>query len=709
MNTYLIISSLLNFSASLLLVTVVSLGRKSNAAWQTFFYFLLALTGWSGAYYLWQISTDSRWANIFCQTLTVCSVFIPITLFHFSLSLSGIKKQKTLTAGYCIALGISALVPFGLIMDGVSAKLGHEHWPNSGVLMPLYLTFFTVYESLSGWVLILGKNLHVGRRATDHLFVIYTLLIGFFGGATNFPLWYDIPLQPYGNILVSVYVLLMGYGILNRRISGISTDIYKFLTSLILSFSAALFYILAITLYRSLTKNPMTGIELVYHSSAAFIISILAFWLVPILRFQAERIIDSVFRENESDALKELQSLPTQLSDLAEEERIISLTGDTIIRNTNANSIAILTAEPFANYFNCRYQEGLFTSESDSLRLPLESPLTQQLSASPECIVYDQVYGEINNPYYTYLVSLKQQFNISLIVPIFANHNVYGLILLGELSSRTMWSDEETAALFNIGSQVGLGMRARDFERRSGEVDKLVALGTMAAGLAHEIRNPLVSVQTLASLLKKERSLDSLPDSFKSVLLRDVQRIQSIVDGVALYSKNQTIKTAPVKLNEILHQALNITDADCKRVSLTIEKDLNSLSDTLVLADFNQLMQVFQNLIENAIQAMEKTPNPKLFMKAVIKSNQQSGTRNWVEVSVEDNGPGIPQGLIDRVFDPFVTSKDTGTRDTQSGMGLGLAISKRIIESHSGAITVENIKGGGARFLISLKVLELSE
>lgn len=705
MNSYLIISSLLNFSASLLLVTLVSWGRKSNQVWRKFFYFLITVTGWSGAYCLWQISTGEQWAEFFCELLTVFSILIPVALFDFSSELSGIKKPKVLKIGYILAIAVSFLVPMGLIIDGVSAKFGHLFWPNAGVLMPLYLGLFVTYVLLSGWVLIQGKKLHVGRRATDHLFVIYTLLIGFVGGATNFPLWYDIPLQPYGNILVSVYILSMGYGILNRRASGVSSKLYKSLAELLLSFSAALFYLLAITLYRTLIDNSMSGRELAMHAAGAFVLSIVAFWVVPKMKFHTERIIDGVFREGETNALKELQSLPTKLSDLIEEERVMQIAGETIFKNTKVNSIAVLTVQPFVNQLNCSFSAGSIDLESSNFNITTNSPLIERLSARPDCIIYDQVYGDLDDAFYLSLVSLNKQLGISLIVPLFANHRIYGVILLGELEQQEIWSDEFTSALFNIGAQIGLGMQARDFERRASEVDKLVALGTMAAGLAHEIRNPLVSVQTMASLINKGISFDKIPDDFKSVLKRDVQRIESIVEGVALYSQNQKGKAFPIIINDVITESIGITEPSRMKNKVELKTDIKDTENILVLADFDQLVQVFQNLIENSVQAMEDSANRTLAIIGAKKATPKHLDQEWVEISFTDSGEGIPSGILDRIFDPFVTSKDTGSRKEKKGMGLGLAISKRIIESHQGLITVENNNHGGARFSISLKAI----
>jgi len=703
-NTYLSISSLLNFLASLFLMAILYLGRGGSVIRRRFFYFLLTLVGWSGSYFLWRVSSAEAYALLFCQWLTIFSIFIPATLFHFSLAMSGISMPWMLRVGYLSALILALLVPFGLVISGVSAKAGHQYWPDAGLLAPAYIAFFMLYAGLSLAVLVTGKRLHVGRRASDHLFVIFTLFVGFAGGATNFPLWYDLPLQPFGNILVSVYLLMMGYGLLHRRITGLRADYFKAFAGLILSASAALFYILLFTLYRALIDRPIDDRALAKLVILALLVSALVFWGVPRLKTRTERILDGVFRKERISGLNELHGLPTRLSDLVEEDAVLAEAGEAIAAHSGASGVAILTLQSFARHYTCRFGSGRYEALTETLRLPAASPLVERLRYRVECIVFDQIYGELGDPFYQALVGLKREHGVSLIVPIFANHDIYGMILLGDSQSSGSWSEEQVAVLFNIGSQIGLGMRARDFERRSGEVDKLVALGTMAAGLAHEIRNPLVSVQTLVSLMDKGRSVDSLKPEFRKVLVRDVQRIESIVDGVALYSNNHKAKRIPIDVLAVLRESIEINAESAGRADVRIVLETGGLEEVVVLADFDQLVQVFHNLIENAVQALVGTPDPFVQIGAVVRADGPESRRGWVEISVLDNGPGIPESIQGRIFDPFITSKDTGSRESRNGMGLGLAISKRIIETHEGVITVDNDSGPGACFIVSLKL-----
>ncbi|WP_162051043.1 MULTISPECIES: ATP-binding protein [unclassified Lentimonas] len=695
---------MLNFSAAILLIAFLVGARDRSPIRRRYLYFLISVSAWAGAYFFWQITKDESAADFFCRALTCFSIFISITLYHFSLGLAGVESRRSVLFGYLGACGLICLIPFGLIVAGVSGREGHLYWPDAGSLTWLYLLYFFGYLTASGWVLFRGWKRNVGSRASDQIFVLSTCLVGFLGGATNFPLWYDIPIQPYGNVLVAVYVFLLGHGLYSSRVSGVILDFYKASVGLLLSGSAALFYLLIAALYRTVVGEPMSSEEFWFRGALAFFLSIVIFWGVPRLKFWTEKILEGVFRRGRASALSELKDLPTKLSDFAEDESIFEVTADTVMRSLDVAGVAVYVLEPFDSAYRCSTSVGKLAESAHECILDVGNPLVESLSLKPACLVLDQTYGDLDQSYYRALVDLRNELNVSVIVPVFANHELYGLILVGPPKQPRVWSEEELSILFSVGAQIGINFRTRDFERRASEVDKLVALGTMAAGLAHEIRNPLVSVQTFASFVESGKSMDRIPDQFKGVLLRDVKRIASIVEGVAQYSQNQKGKKSPIYINEVLLTSIDISSKLAERHGVALRFLTEETVDAMVSANMGQLVQVFSNIFENAIQALAGVEAPEVAV-SVAKRLAHSG-QSWIEVAVIDNGSGIPKAILGRIFDPFITSKDTGTRDERMGMGLGLAISKRIIENHNGAISVINDPQGGAKFVVSLKCIQ---
>ena len=212
----------------------------------------------------------------------------------------------------------------------------------------------------------------------------------------------------------------------------------------------------------------------------------------------------------------------------------------------------------------------------------------------------------------------------------------------------------------------------------------------LAAGLAHEIKNPLAGLQGSAELLAREA--EGSAREYAQVIAREAKRVDGLVRELLDLARPAALQTAPVDLHQVLGDvrvlARGIPGAD--RVTF-LEKFDPSLPP--VHGDDEKLTQVILNLIRNALDAVADRPQPTVTLETAVASvrlRTASGrTRPLARVSVQDNGPGISEAMLARLFTPFSTSKPHGT-------GLGLAISRRIVEAHGGRIEVRNRSSGGA-------------
>jgi two-component system nitrogen regulation sensor histidine kinase GlnL len=212
----------------------------------------------------------------------------------------------------------------------------------------------------------------------------------------------------------------------------------------------------------------------------------------------------------------------------------------------------------------------------------------------------------------------------------------------------------------------------------------------LAAGLAHEIKNPLAGLQGSAELLAREA--EGVAREYAAVIAREAKRVDGLVRELLDLARPAALQTAPVDVHDVLGDVLvlarGLPGAD--RITFVQRYD-PSLPP--VHGDDEKLIQVMLNLVRNAVDAVAGLPEPRITIEtgvAGIRLRSASGrTRPLARVAVQDNGPGIPEAMLQRLFTPFATSKPHGT-------GLGLAISRRIVEAHGGRIEVRNRAGGGA-------------
>ena len=221
-------------------------------------------------------------------------------------------------------------------------------------------------------------------------------------------------------------------------------------------------------------------------------------------------------------------------------------------------------------------------------------------------------------------------------------------------------------------------------ERKS----RLAALGEMAAGMAHEIRNPLGGVQLYASLLAKD--VEDRPDSLKWVkkINSAVLGMNQIVTDMLTFTQNQSCEKTELNLTGMIAEVVDLAAPQAHQKDTRIIIDCDR--DVIVNADLNMLHRILLNLTLNAIGAVSDNG------VVVVKGRHYKSDRYSVRIEVSDNGSGIPGDVISKIFNPFFTTRDTGT-------GLGLAIVHRLVECHDGIITASNNqKTKGAIFTVLL-------
>ncbi len=251
------------------------------------------------------------------------------------------------------------------------------------------------------------------------------------------------------------------------------------------------------------------------------------------------------------------------------------------------------------------------------------------------------------------------------------------------------------ALLYEDGKEVGsVGIITDQRERKALErqllrSEKLASLGKLAAGIAHEINQPLTGVLTFAHLLKKKFQNDEPTRKDLEVIVRETTRIRGIVQGVLDFARETHMQKEPRRIEQILDQTLEIIIHQQKFFGISLNKQYDDSIPEVVI-DSNLMEQVFMNIILNAVDSMKGSGT------LTVKTRKAS---NWVEVDFIDSGYGIPEQILDKIFDPFFTTKDS---TEGMGMGLGLAVSYGIVKNHNGDISVTSRPGLGTTFTVRL-------
>lgn len=230
------------------------------------------------------------------------------------------------------------------------------------------------------------------------------------------------------------------------------------------------------------------------------------------------------------------------------------------------------------------------------------------------------------------------------------------------------------------------------------QASKMAALGQMAAGLSHELNQPLAAIRSYAenaiNFLDRQRTETAKSNLTGIAELTD--RMARIIKNLRTYSRNEQVPARPVLLQNAIHEALSLLHGRLTQVDISVALD-TPVDLPPVMAGDVRLQQVFVNLFTNAIDAMKDAPERTLSIRA---TSDEGG----VQVCVQDTGPGVPAEVLENVFDPFYSTKDVG-----EGMGLGLSITYGIVRRFGGVITVSNAPEGGAVFTVTLPRAKIAD
>jgi len=290
------------------------------------------------------------------------------------------------------------------------------------------------------------------------------------------------------------------------------------------------------------------------------------------------------------------------------------------------------------------------------------------------------------------------------------NEELVGLVCVADDRVRDAFTPEEIVLLETVAAQIGVAIANSRVYSRMKERDRLAALGSMAAGLAHEVKNPLGAIKGAAQMLEEldGAQADANSREFVGIILEETNRLNRVVGSFLDYARPRVGTPVLLDINAAVRRTVQILESQYGE-GVELDLDLGAeLPPTKI--DAEQFRQVLINLIQNAVQAMNGrgrvTITTSLRRSSRIswsqtptsdRSPQKEGDEE-IEVSVRDNGPGITQAVMKTLFVPFVTTKQQGT-------GLGLAISQSIVQTAGGSIEVQSQPGTGTRFTIILPAI----
>ena len=685
-------------------VFVFSAGPASKVN-RSFALFTAATAGW--------ISVITYSEYLFLQGLprTIVSIgmgyffgtLVPATFVHFTMYFPSRKdslSKRRLAINYFLP-ALFVLAGFlGFIVERVYIIPGREYYTfERGPLYLPFLVYFIGYFAIG--LLSLTRQYRHTRSSIEGMQIRYLFLgvsIAFTFG-TSFsvllPLFDHTTYSNLGPVTPLFAFSFISYAILKHRLMDIDVVIKKSVTY------SALLLMLLLPCYALVIYGQKSIFGKVDPRFTALFLGLLtaAAFVFPRLKTRTEQTIEQVLFKGKYDYRDTLARFSQDLVSILQLDTLLENTLQTLVRVMEiTKATALLYDEPQHGY-RAEASVGEALDRTNRTRVPSDDPLIQTLQELPRVLVTEELERQENSPGSIAVGATLRQLNCEACIPLTTKRALVGLVLLGKKRDGGIYSTEDLKLLATLGNQAAMAIEnARLYEnlkrqeRATQRAERLASLGTLTAGLAHEIRNPLVSVKTFLQLLPERLNDTEFRTTFLEITTSEVERITRLLSQLLEFARPAEPQLRHEDLGTVIEQMGLLVRNEAAKKQITLDWNAPEGLPKVVL-DAEQIKQVLLNLLKNAVEATPEGGRVRMEVRPVRKA----GTLQQVQVEVSDSGSGIPEEDLEKIFTPFFTTKDTGT-------GLGLAIAHRIIEDHGGTMEVTSQVGRGTTFLITLPI-----
>jgi two-component system, NtrC family, sensor histidine kinase HydH len=653
-----------------------------------------------GLWYLAQWLYHFMHADLWVRFTAVLSVLLPQFALHLFEAVVPERKGRSLL------LRVAGVLLVPMIVLALSPQ-HREGWARGLVMLYVFGLLAAGFWSL----------FRRGARSTSRAVqrrVRFLVLIGTVAAAFTLAdfLWFiGVRLPPVGAVLSIVFLFVLSESMIRQRL----VDLYDILGQLLVSTAVAfclagIFYVCVVV---------VGGFDTMY--LAAILASIVILVLFEPLREKANSYIHKAFFSDRVDLERAVLRARSQLVHVLELSEMQQVVMTALERSHRVTAAGLYLCRPAGTDFELVGSFG--PAAIERIDGASAGPVIERLSSRPS-VVFEEVQAEVGDYRRAGLIAQAEAderllaaarvfgpLSEGVCLAIRAgNQEPLGFLIVADDRLKEAFSPDEVGLLETLALQIGIVVENSRQYQRMQERDRLAALGQMAAGLAHEVKNPLGAIKGAAQLLADGMGrgassedgdsrapaggqADSADLEFLGIILEEVDRLDRVVGSVLDYAAASRGEPGSVDVNAIVRRTLQIMASDPENA----ESVVPHLGENLpkARADAEQLRQVLLNLIRNAQQSM----GPGVGQGAIEITTRERRTQGdaWVEIAVRDQGPGIAPGVLKNLFVPFFTTKDRGT-------GLGLAISRRILEAMGGRIEVDSRPGAGATFTVTLPV-----
>ncbi len=683
-----------------LFAAVASISLGCFVFWKTppsrlsrvFLFLAFILLLWNLHFFVLYWVEDKQLAFRVARILRIGSIFLGPSIVHllFSLGAQRAPIWNKLIAFDYVCAGLLTILNFS---DLIVSDLRLYPWGYYSVGGPLY-GLFTVYLVSNFGVAIytLLWDYATSTEPRTRLQLKFWLLgagLALPLGLTNLFPAYGVSFYPLGNLANVAWTGVVAYAIVRHRMMDIQLVVTKGMSYAVASFVLILPVFLG-TIW--LQKVSFSSIHPDF-SFALLTILIAVATLFPLLRQRIEPRIERSWIREKREYRAVIVEFTRNIVKILEQQRLLRELAGTLKDSLGLDRVAVALGDDDCRVFSIRHAVGVPASVTTFRR---DESLISCFRRHRGAMLRDELRAGSNTEDHHAIENALDPNGWEVCIPLRGGEQVIGFIALGRKPKLEAFFAEDLELLETLAGEASVALanarlydelkKSQDIIRRA---DRSSALGTLAAGIAHEIRNPLVSIQTFFQLAPQRIQDEEFMTEFLGMTANEVKRISHLINELLSFARSPTPSYGPVDLNTLVERVEILISPEAKKQKVRLEC-VRGTDTPLVYGDGEQMKQVLINLVFNAIQATTHGGLVTIATRGVRRQGSEFG-----RLEVRDTGCGIAADQLENIFNPFYTTKVKGT-------GLGLAITQRIVSEHGGVIEVESEKGHGATFFVDL-------
>ena len=654
-----------------------------------------ASAGWALSVLLAYLFKDSSWRIFWGRMSFATSGIIPGAFLCFSLLFP--REHRGLSSSKLFLVGMPSFVILGFAFTNqiVSSLRFDSQMFNYGPVYPFFSIYLISYIILGFIFLIRTFQNAIGLV---RLQIKYCLLGMFFTSSLAFITNLFLPMAGISkfNWLGPSFPMIMvgftAYSIVKHRLMDINIVLKKGTTYV---FLLLLLYIPSAILILLCQKVYFKEINYLFSAINLSLLLLVAFFFHQI-KPGTEKAVEYLLFKNKYDYRETLGKFSKAMVSILDLQSLSKRIIDTIAQTMGVEKASLFLLNEEKGGYALQESRNIKIASPIPL-LPKGNPLPHYLQKIEEIIVREELIKGAHLPELKSVIDQMSMLEAEVSIPLISKGRLIGMINLSHKFNKDIYSHEDIELLSTLANQTSIAIenaklyedlkQSKSYMRRA---DRLASLGTLTAGLAHEIRNPLVTIKTFIQLLPERLEDEEFRKHFLNIASSEVDRISSLITELLDFARPSDPKLEFEDINSILDGMILLASTETKKKQINIIKNYTSNLPPIKI-DREQMKQVFLNILLNSIEATPERGGITVNTRSFVKP----GGEPYIQIEFTDTGRGIPAEHLEDIFNPFFTTKDKGS-------GLGLSISHQIIQDHSGYIDVESELNKGTSFFINL-------